>query len=144
MPLTPTPPHSLKQIVEAVTTAAIAAVDRHLAYMDLRPAPITQPTGSVAATTHPAAISPDTVPSFVRSASVAPPPPLVGTVKPYIYSTVTPAPVPTLPPGASREPRGPHRTPRSGLYEDRPPPCDLVRPRLKWSLDTAPPMMSAF
>ena len=66
------------------------------------PAPITQPTGPVAATTHPAAISPDTVPPFVRSVSVAPPPPSVCTVNPRIYSTVTPASVPTLPLPANR------------------------------------------
>ena len=39
-----------------------------------------------------------TVPSLARPASVAPPPPSLGTVNPYIYTTANPAPVPTLPP----------------------------------------------
>ena len=41
--------------------------------------------------------SPSTVPPLARSASAVPPPPSFGTVNP-IYSTVNPAPVPTLPP----------------------------------------------
>ena len=53
-----------------------------------RTAHVAQSTGPVAPTTHPAAISPDTVPSFVCSVSVAPPPPPVGTVNPYTYPTV--------------------------------------------------------
>ena len=129
------PPPSLKQIVEAVTTAAIAAVDRHLAHMGLCPAPITQPTGPVAATTHPAAISPDTVPPFVRSASAAPPPPSVGTVNSYIYSTVTPALVPTLPPLA--DPVVPTTRPAPASTRTAPP-CDLVRPTLNGPLTPAP------
>ena len=40
----------------------------------------------------------NTVPSLARPASVAPPPPSLGTVNPYIYTTANPAPVPTLPP----------------------------------------------
>ena len=65
-----------------------------------RTAPVAPYTGPVARPTYPATISPDTVPLFVRSASVAPSPPSFGTVNPYIYSTVIPAPVPTLPPPA--------------------------------------------
>ena len=119
---------SLNQMVAAVTAAAIAAVDRRLAHMGLCPAPIVPHTGSVVPTTHPtvippntvpafartapvaqytgigapttypAAISPDTIPSFMRSSSVAPPPASVGTVNPYLYPYVAPAPVSTLPP----------------------------------------------
>ena len=120
-------PPSLNQMVEAVTVAAIAAVDRHLAHMGLCPAPVAppadpvapithpaavsmntvplfvstptvaQPTSPVAPTTHPAAVSTNTVPPFVSPVSVAPPPPSAGTVAPYTYPTVGPAPVPTLP-----------------------------------------------
>ena len=39
-----------------------------------------------------------TVHPLARPASVAPPPPSLGTVNPYIYATANPAPVPTLPP----------------------------------------------
>ena len=99
MPSTPTPP-SLNQMVEAETVVAIAAVDRHLAHMSLCPAPVAPPTGPVAPTTHPAAVSPDTVPPFVNPVSVAPPPPSVGTVAPHTYPTGAPAPVSTLPPPA--------------------------------------------
>ena len=53
-----------------------------------RTAPTAQPTGPVATTTHPAAISPDTVPRVVSSVSVAPPPLPVGSVNPYTYPTV--------------------------------------------------------
>ena len=56
------PPPSLNQMVEAVTTAAIAAVDRHLAHMGLCPAPVAPPADPVAPTTHPAAVSTNTVP----------------------------------------------------------------------------------
>ena len=37
------PPPSLQQMVEAVTSAALAAVDRHLAHMGLYPAPVAPP-----------------------------------------------------------------------------------------------------
>ena len=94
------PPPSLNQMVEAETVVAIAAVDRHLAHMGLCPAPVAPPTGPVAPTTHPAAVSPDTVPPFVNPVSVAPPPPSVGTVAPHTYPTGAPAPVSTLPPPA--------------------------------------------
>ena len=63
-----------------------------------RTAPVAQYTGPVAPTTYPEAISPDTIPPFMSSLSVAPPPPSVGTVNPYIYPSVTLAPVSTLPP----------------------------------------------
>ena len=121
------PPPSLNQMVEAVTVAAIAAVDHHLAHIGLYPAPVAPPvdpvaptahpaavsmntvppfvrtptvappTSPVAPTTHPAAVSTDTVPPFVSPVPVAPPPPSVGTVAPYTYPTVAPAPVSTLP-----------------------------------------------
>ena len=39
-----------------------------------------------------------TVHPLARPASVAPPPPSLGTVNPYIYATANTAPVPTLPP----------------------------------------------
>ena len=174
--LTPPPPSSLNQMVEAVTAAAIAAVDRHLAHMGLCPAPIVPHTGSVATTTYPTAVPPNTVPPFARTApvaqytgpvatttyptavppntvppfartapvaqytgpvapttypeaissntlppfmsslSVAPPPPSVGTVNPYIYLSVAPAPVSRLPPAdpvvpIARPAPAPTRTP---------------------------------
>ena len=157
MPLTLTPPPSLNQMVEAVTAAAIAAVDRRLAHMGLCPAPVEPPTGPVAPTTHPiaaspnivpsfvrtapvapptglvtptthpAAVSPDSVPSFVSSVPVAPPPPSVGTVTPYTYPTVAPGPVSTLPPPAPT----PTRT--------APPHATSFIPALRGPLTPAPP-----
>ena len=81
---------SLKQMVEAVTAAAIAAVGRHLAHMGLCPAPTIPYTGPVTHPTYPAmtspgtvlpsvasrtgspSVAPRTVPPFPRSALVAP------------------------------------------------------------------------
>ena len=104
------PPPSLHQMVEAVTGAAIAAVDRRLAHMDLCSAPVAPPAGPVGPTTHPAAVPTDTVPPFVSPAPVAPPLPPVGHVVPATHPTVgpmddaypavAPAPVSTLPPPA--------------------------------------------
>ena len=103
-------PPPLHQMVEAVTAAAIAAVDRYLPHMGLCPAPVAPPAGPVGSTTHPAAVSTDTVPPFVSPASVAPPPPPAGPVAPSTHPTavptdnaylaVPPASVPTLPPPA--------------------------------------------
>ena len=98
-------PHSLQHMVEAVTAAALAAVDRHLAHMGLYPrsepapsqafmnhahplvAPASvatppPPAGSMIPTTHPAAVSTDSAYPFVTPASVATPPPLTGSVAP--------------------------------------------------------------
>ena len=98
-------PHSLQHMVEVVTAAAIAAVDRHLAHMGLyprsEPAPSQDfmnharplvapasvatpppPAGSMIPTTHPAAVSTDSAYPFVTPASVATPPPLTGSVAP--------------------------------------------------------------
>ena len=115
------PPPSLQQMVEAVTAAALAAVERHLAHMGLYPAPVApppSPAGPVAPTTHPAVVPTDTVSPFVNPASVAPPPPPAGPVAPTTHTTavptnnacplVTPASTATPPPlkGSSRYPRG--------------------------------------
>ena len=131
-------PPSLQHMIEAVTAAAIAAVDRHLAHMGLYPrsepassqdfvnharplvAPASvatppPPAGSVAPTTHPAAVSTDNAYPFVTPASVATPPPLTGSVAPTTYPAavstnnaypvVTPAPVSApLPPADSVAP----------------------------------------
>ena len=104
-------PPSLQHMVEAVTAAAIAAVDRHLAHMGLYPrsepgssqdfmnharplvAPASvatppPPAGSMIPTTHPAAVSTDNAYPFVTTASVATPPPLTGSVAPTTHPTV--------------------------------------------------------
>ena len=95
-------------MVEAVTAAAIAAVDRHLAHMGLYPrsepasshdfvtnalplmtpasvAPPPPPAGSVAPTTHPATVPKDNAYPFVTPASIATPPPLTGSVAPTTH-----------------------------------------------------------
>ena len=95
-------------MVEVVTAAAIAAVDRHLAHMGLYPrsdpassqdfvtnarplmthasvATPPPPAGSVAPTTHPAAVSTDNANPFVNPASVATPPRLTGSVAPTTH-----------------------------------------------------------
>ena len=120
-------------MVEAVTAAAIAVVDRHLAHMGLYPrsepvpphdfvtndrplmnpasiAPPPPPAGSVAPTTHPAAVPTDNAYPFANPASVAPPPPPAGSVAPTThpaavptdnaYSFVNPASVASPPPPA--------------------------------------------
>ena len=79
------PPPSLQQMVEAVTAAALATVDRHLAHMGLNPAlvaPPPPPAGPVALTTHPAAVPTDNASPFVAPASTATPPTLAGSVAP--------------------------------------------------------------
>ena len=63
---------SLKQMVEAVTAAAIAAVDRHLDRMGLCTAPTVPHTDSAATTAPPLAVAPHTVPPVARPAPVAP------------------------------------------------------------------------
>ena len=106
-------PPSLQQMVEAVTAAAIAAVDCHLAHMGLCPrsepasshdfvtnarpfmtpapvAPPPPPAGSVAPTTHPAVVPTDNAYPFAHPASVAPPPPPAGSVAPTTHPTAVP------------------------------------------------------
>ena len=101
-------PPSLQHMVEAVTAAAIAAVDRHLAHMGLHPrsepassrdfvtnarplmtpAPVATPllpASSVAPTNHSAAVSTDNAYSFVNTAPVATPPPPTGSVAPTTH-----------------------------------------------------------
>ena len=113
MPPAPIRPPSLHQMVEAVTAAAIAAVDRHLAHMGLcprsepapphdfvtnarplvTPASVAQPpppAGSVVPTTHPAAIPTDNAYPLVTPASVAPPPPPAGSVAPTAHPSAVP------------------------------------------------------
>ena len=106
-PGTDSPP-SLQHMVEPVTPAAIAVVDRQLAHMGLyprsepassqdfvnnarplvAPAPVATPpppAGSVAPTIHPAAVSINDAYPFVTPASVATPPPLTGSVAPTTH-----------------------------------------------------------
>ena len=101
-------PPSLQQMVEAVTAAAIAAVDRHLTHMGLYPrsepasshdfvtnarplmtpasvAPPPPPAGSVAPTTHPVAVPTGNAYPFVTPSSIAIPPPLTGSVAPTTH-----------------------------------------------------------
>ena len=144
------PPPSLQRMVQAVTVAAIAAVDRHLAHMGLCLAPVAPPpppAGPMAPTTHPAAVPTDIVPPFVSPASVAPPPPPAGPVAPSTHSaavptdnaypTVAPAQVSTLPPPADSVVPTAHPAPAPTRTAR--PPCDLVRPCLTRPLDTGPP-----
>ena len=106
-------PTSLQQMVEAVTAAATAAVDCHLAHMGLYPrselasshdfvtnarplmtpasvATPPQPAGSVAPRPYPAAVPTDNAYSFVNPASVAPPPPPACSVAPTTHPTAVP------------------------------------------------------
>ena len=92
---------SMQHMVEAITAAAIAAVDHHLAHMGLYPRsePVSShdvlnntcplvasasvatpppPAGSVAPTPHPAAVWTDNAYPLVSPASVATAPPLAG------------------------------------------------------------------
>ena len=153
-------PHSLQHMVEAVTAAAIAAVDCHLTHMGLYPrsepassqdfvtnarllmtpasvATPPPPAGSVAPPTHPAAVSTDNAYPFVNPASVATLPPLTGSVAP----TTHPAAVsmnntyPVVAPAPVSVPLPPADSVvptanPAGSIEDRPPHCDLVRPCL--------------
>ena len=89
---------SLKQMVEAVTAAALAAVDRHLAHMGLCPAPTVPYTDPVAITAPPTAAASRTVPHFKRSAPVAP---YTGPVTHPTYPAMT-SPGTVLPPVAPR------------------------------------------
>ena len=128
------PPPSRHEMVEAVTSAAIAAVDRHLAHMGLCPAPVAPPAGPVGPTTHPAAVPTDNVPLFASPVSVAPPPPPAGPVPPTTHPTavptdnaypaVAPAPVSTLPPPTDSVVPTAH--PASAPTRTAPPP---LRPR---------------
>ena len=102
-------------MVEAVTAAAIAAVDRHLAHMGLCPAPIVSHTDSIASTTPPTAVASNTVPPFARTAPVAP---YMGPVAPPTYpATISPGTVPhsiapnTVPPFARTAPVAPYTGP---------------------------------
>ena len=86
-------PPSLQQMVEAVTAAAIAAVDHHLAHMGLYSVPVAPPpppADSVPPATHPAAVPTYTVSPFMNPASVAPPPPPAGPVAPNTLPTAVP------------------------------------------------------
>ena len=94
---------SLQQMVEAVTAAAIAAVDRHLAHMGLCPAPTVSHTASIANTTPPTAVASNTVPPFARTAPVAP---YTGSAAPPTYpATISPG---TVPPFARTAPVAPY------------------------------------
>ena len=63
---------SLQQMVEAVTAATIAAVDRRLVHMGLCPVPTVSHTASIASSTPPTAVASNTVPPFARTAPVPP------------------------------------------------------------------------
>ena len=98
---------------------------------------VAPPTGPVAPTTHPAAVSPDAVPLFVSSVSVAPPPPSVGAVTPYTYPTVAPAPVSTLLPPA--DPVVPTAPPAPAPTRTALPHGASFAPALSGPLTPAPP-----
>ena len=180
------PPPSLQQMVEAVTAAAIAAVDCHLAHMGLyprsepapphdfvtnarplmTPASVAQsppPAGSVAPTTHPAAVPTDNAYPFVNPASVAPPPPPAGSVAPTTHPTavptdnacplVTPAYTATPPPltGSEAPTTHPAAVPLNNTYpvvapapvSAHSPPADSVAPTVNPApapSRTAPPL----
>ena len=177
-------------MVEAVTAAAIAAVDHHLAHMALCPrskpaslhdfvtnarpyvhpasvAPPPPPAGSVAPTTHPAAVPTDNAYSFVHPASVAPPPPPACSVAPTThptavstddaYSFVTPASIATLSPltGSVAPTTHPAAVPLNNTYpvvapapvSAHPPPADSVVPTANPApapSRTAPPPATSF
>ena len=171
-------------MVEAVTAAAIAAVDRHLAHMGLYPwsgpalshdfvtnarplmtstpvAPPPSPAGSVAPTTHPAAVPTDNAYPFVHPASVALPSPPASSVAPTTHPgavptdkacpLVTPASIETPPPltgavASTTHPAAPLNNTHPGVaptpVSARPPPADSVVPTANPAptpLRTAPP-----
>ena len=161
-PGTDSPP-SLQHMVEAVTAAAIGAVDRQLAHMGLyprsepassqefvnnarplvAPAPVATPrppAGSVAPAIHPAAVSMDDAYPFVTPASVATPPRLTGSVAPTTHpaaiSTTNAYPVVTPAPISAPLPPA---EPRPGSIEDCPPHATSFAPALNGSLTPAPP-----
>ena len=105
--------------------------------MGLCPATVAPSTGPVAPTTHPTAVSPDTVPHFVNPVPVAPPPPSVGTVTPYPYTTVAPALVSTLPPPA--DPVVPTAPPAPAHTRTAPPHATSFAPALNGPLTPPPP-----
>ena len=97
----------MQDMVESITAAAIATVERYLAHMGLYPRskPVSSqdfvnnarplvvsasvatpppPAGSVAPTIHSAVVSTDNSYPFVATASVATPPPLAGSVAPKL------------------------------------------------------------
>ena len=159
----------MQHMVEAIIAAAIAAVDRHLAHMSLYPRsePVSShdlvnnnrllvasasvatpppPAGSVAPTTHPAAVSTNNAYPFVAPASVATPPPLAGSVAPTshpaavstnnAYPFVAPAPVSVpLPPADYEAPTANPARPHRGLP---PPPATSFAPALDGPLAPAP------
>ena len=106
---------SFKQMVEAVTAAAIAADDRHLAHMGLCPAPTVPYTDPVAITAPPTAAASRTVPHSTRSAPVAPyTGPVTHPTYPAMTSpgTVLPSVAPrTVPPFARSAPKTPYTGP---------------------------------
>ena len=101
-------PPSMQDMIEAITAAAIAAVNRHLAHMRLYPrseavsshgfvnntrplvasasvATPLPPAGSVGPTAHPAVVSTNNSYPFVAPASVATPPPVSGSAAPTTH-----------------------------------------------------------
>ena len=111
-----------------------AAVSMNTVPPFVRTPTVAPPTSPVAPTTHPAAVSTDTVPPFVSPVSVAPPPPSVGTVAPYTYSTVAPSPVSTLPADSVVSTAGPALSTRTAL-----PPATSFAPVLNGPLPPPPP-----
>ena len=134
-------------MVEAVTAAAIAAVDRHLGHMGLCPVPVAPPAGPVGPITHPATVSTDTIPRFLSPAPVAPSPQPVGTVAPYThptailtdnaFPTVAPTPVSTLPPPADSVVPTAHPAPAP--TRTAPPAATSPTPALNGPLTPPPP-----
>ena len=130
-------PSSLQYMVEAVTAAAIAAVDRHLAHMGLYPR--SEPASSQAFVNH--------ARPLLTPASVATPPPLTGSVAPTThpaavstngaYPVVTPAPVSApLPPADSVAPTA---NPAPAPSRVAPAPATSFAPALNGPLAPAPP-----
>ena len=170
MPPAPIRPPLCNIWLKRLPPRQLAAVDRHLVHMGLCPPsepassqdfvnnarPLVgpasvptppPPTGSVAPTTHSAAVSTDNAYPFETPASVATPPPLTGSVAPTIhpvavsinnaYPVMTPAPVSApLPPADSVVPTA---NPAPAPSRITPPPATSFAPALNGPLTPAPP-----
>ena len=105
-------PPSMQHMVEAITAAAIAAVDRHLAHMGLYPRSEPASSQEFANKTRP----------FVASTSVAMPPPPAGSVAPTTHPAAVSTDNAYGPRACSNDPTaggfcGPNHSPRRGSDE---------------------------
>ena len=129
-------PPSLQHMVEAVTAAAVAEVDRHLAHMGIYPR--SEPVSSYDFVNN-------TCP-LVASVSVATPPPPAGSVAPTTHPTAVSttnaypcvAPAPVLAPLPPADSVAPTANPAPAPSRIAPRPCDLVRPCFKRPPGTGP------